>query len=101
MDRELKSSHCVRVTVLPACSTWSSWPKFSYKESPMAWIGMLGEPACFRNVLCPAVSEFRPYGHENRQDDSPEDSSRHVTATADGAMRLSVRVSLRPSQKDL
>lgn len=58
--RLLKSSHCVRVTLVPGCSISlddlelgpsSEDCKSSYSESPIAWIGIFGEPGCLRNDL--------------------------------------------------
>ena len=51
ISRELRSSHCVRVTLVPGSSTGPSFPRFSYKDSPMAWMGMLADPGRFRNDL--------------------------------------------------
>ena len=51
ISSELRSSHWVRVTFVPGCSTGPSFPRFSYSDSPMAWMGMLAEPGCLRNEL--------------------------------------------------
>jgi hypothetical protein len=51
ISRELRSSHCVRVTFVPGCSTTPPLPRSSYRESPIAWMGMLGEPGRLRKDL--------------------------------------------------
>lgn len=51
ISNELRSNHCVRVTFVPGTSSGSSRPKSSYRERPMAWIGMLGSPGRFKNDL--------------------------------------------------
>ena len=51
ISSELRSSHCVRLTLVPGSSIGPSFPKFSYKESPMACIGILGEPSRFKKDL--------------------------------------------------
>ena len=51
ISSELRSSHWVRLILVPGSSTGPSFPRFSYNESPMAWIGILGEPSRFRKDL--------------------------------------------------
>ncbi|KAL7350904.1 hypothetical protein ACKS0A_08523 [Histoplasma ohiense] len=51
ISSELRSSHCVRVTFVPSCSIWSSFPRFSYSDKPMAWMGMFAPPGCLRKDL--------------------------------------------------
>jgi hypothetical protein len=48
--REVMSNHWVRVTLVPGASTWPSLPspRVSYRDRPMAWMGMLGEPGFLR-----------------------------------------------------
>ncbi|KAH0294577.1 hypothetical protein KCU62_g189, partial [Aureobasidium sp. EXF-3399] len=40
ISRADRSSHCVRVTFVPGTSSGVSVPSVSYKERPMAWMGM-------------------------------------------------------------
>ena len=48
-----RSSHCVRVTFVPGTSTSESPdpPSCSYRDRPIAWMGMLGSPGRFRKEL--------------------------------------------------
>lgn len=49
---EEKSSHWVLVTLVPGSSSGpSSETSFSYRDSPIAWIGIFGEPGFLRNEL--------------------------------------------------
>ena len=51
ISRLLRSSHCVRVTLVPICSSSTPVPSDSYSERPMAWIGILGAPSRLRKDL--------------------------------------------------
>ena len=57
--RELRSSHCVRVTLVPGSSSGSSCPIFSYRDRPIAWIGIFGEPGRLRKDLEGWINTYR------------------------------------------
>jgi hypothetical protein len=47
-DENVLADHCVRVTFVPGTSSGVSVPSVSYRERPMAWMGMLGLPGFLR-----------------------------------------------------
>ena len=89
ISNELRSNHCVRVTLVPGSSTGPSVLRFSYRDRPIAWIGMFGLPGRFKNDLNIAqqtLAAVRPRAHV------PQNASGYVSSPADGNHQIGLEV---------